>query len=854
MPWTVNGIGTWYWGRSKGMVRRGVCDGCGALAAMKSYDTQSFFVIFLVPIIPLGQKRIVDECPHCQRHRVIKLKDWQAGRREVLTELIAEAERNPRDTEKITNALAGCIVFQTPDVIDRLTALVNQHHPQSAELNNLVADAYSYFSRDAEAAPYLERAYELEPTPDRQLELATNALELGQPDRAWELLEEGPSDYPEQRAGRLVAVAESYQSFGMHEAALTVLETALQANPEIASWDEYKRINRTAAKYKNSDKKITPKLLAPLKPLKSDNVAANMVARFAPLMMLLIVVGGYMWTAYAIGTSRDVYFINGLDEPYKIEVADTQRTLNPGVPLILTLAEGSWTVNVVDGVAIEPQEFSMSTDFFQRPFLDPTFVVNPDRTSLVFQEDVGYAEVVAQAAEAQYQVFAGDLVHTYWSVDYPFQEFPDEITLPGGDPVMKRGLSLSKEMPPAAYVYYVIEALGVESAKELFIRRLEFVDDFDFVVAVSTEFTPEEFITATESLRANDPPQVSLHRVYQELRRKLGAGQELQAEYKTRLREQPDSTAYRYLLARVSRDTAERRELLKEVAATDEELAEAAQRALLFDHLCAGEFPSAANIAKQLLKNEQLDDQTLVYISDACEATGEFDVAQQALDRFTKKQQRFVGTPVARQFSILTHQGDTAGADAYYKTVERELGEWLGSVEAGESVARMFSASLYYMRKDLTALEAARPEDDHETPGVMLSMVKGDLAAARQGLIALEEFDTQQALVALMLAAEAEDAESEQLITAALNTLEAAEHQFVQWWRGGKAPNPDQVIHWLMHPQHKRIALVALGQRFPEIRTACFELAHKLNFSLSYPHYFIERITSEASAATAAGG
>ena len=76
MPTIVNGIGTWYCGKRRIHRVKSGCSQCGAFAELESYDTTLYFVIFMVPIIPLGQKRILESCPSCQRHKIVKLKDW----------------------------------------------------------------------------------------------------------------------------------------------------------------------------------------------------------------------------------------------------------------------------------------------------------------------------------------------------------------------------------------------------------------------------------------------------------------------------------------------------------------------------------------------------------------------------------------------------------------------------------------------------------------------------------------------------------------------------------------------------------------------------------------------------------
>ena len=68
MPSTVNGIGTHYWGKKNLYTYQGQCQACKRITSLSCYDTNLFFVVVFIPIIPLGRKRIIDHCSACTRH------------------------------------------------------------------------------------------------------------------------------------------------------------------------------------------------------------------------------------------------------------------------------------------------------------------------------------------------------------------------------------------------------------------------------------------------------------------------------------------------------------------------------------------------------------------------------------------------------------------------------------------------------------------------------------------------------------------------------------------------------------------------------------------------------------------
>src|SRR5215211_384795 len=104
MPHTINGIGTWYWGKSNLLVQDSTCKLCGSFARLTSYDTTLYFVVFFLPVIPLGRKRIIQKCPLCQRHRVVPLHKWEANKTEAIVETINEWRAQPGDSAKARTA------------------------------------------------------------------------------------------------------------------------------------------------------------------------------------------------------------------------------------------------------------------------------------------------------------------------------------------------------------------------------------------------------------------------------------------------------------------------------------------------------------------------------------------------------------------------------------------------------------------------------------------------------------------------------------------------------------------------------------------------------------------------------
>src|SRR5688500_3851757 len=151
MPSTINGIGTWYWGKTNVQTRQDVCEFCNAPGELRSYDTGLYFVFFFLPLIPLGRKRIIDECPHCHRHRAASLARWNELRSKAVTEAVTSFESHPNDPVKAADALNGAVAFQAGDEFRRVADRIRKLHPHNADLMALAASGHVHFGHADEA-------------------------------------------------------------------------------------------------------------------------------------------------------------------------------------------------------------------------------------------------------------------------------------------------------------------------------------------------------------------------------------------------------------------------------------------------------------------------------------------------------------------------------------------------------------------------------------------------------------------------------------------------------------------------------------------------------------------------------
>ncbi|HLY76142.1 MAG TPA: hypothetical protein VKU80_18730, partial [Planctomycetota bacterium] len=170
MPQTINGVGTHYYGKADLLERPGYCEFCGKPGTIQSYTTRYWFVILFIPIIPLGKKRIIDQCGRCRRHRAAKLADWEQARTKAMEEGMRKVVEQPGVLEPLSQLHGTCLLFGEWEKADQLAARIENEFAQDAKAHLHLAQAHAFRGRAAQAEKSIQRARELDPTVAKEAE------------------------------------------------------------------------------------------------------------------------------------------------------------------------------------------------------------------------------------------------------------------------------------------------------------------------------------------------------------------------------------------------------------------------------------------------------------------------------------------------------------------------------------------------------------------------------------------------------------------------------------------------------------------------------------------------------------
>jgi hypothetical protein len=124
MPSTVNGIGTTYFLKRNRHFQEGECPHCHNHVKLESYETWYCICVLFIPVLPLGKKQILNLCPACSRHQVIKFHEWEKIRNEAISETseeLADAKDDPDAAIKMHGTL---LAFQKGAEANRLADIM----------------------------------------------------------------------------------------------------------------------------------------------------------------------------------------------------------------------------------------------------------------------------------------------------------------------------------------------------------------------------------------------------------------------------------------------------------------------------------------------------------------------------------------------------------------------------------------------------------------------------------------------------------------------------------------------------------------------------------------------------------
>jgi tetratricopeptide (TPR) repeat protein len=826
MPTVVNGIGTWYYGKRNIHRLKGTCEFCNRVGELTSYDTTLYFVFVMIPLVPLGHKRILNQCPSCQKHKVTSLRQWEAGKAAATAELLSRLEKNPDDRDTIMDGLGLAMGYQDQELFDKLAEALAAHRRDDSVIQAQLAAGYSYFARFPEAEAAYRAALAVEDTPVLQRQLGHVLLKMGRPEDAAPYLLPILETRDRADAGLIFLLIEALQAQGSHQQALELMDLRDEAFPDLALLAEYKQQRKRSQRYQHSGKKIASAYLSesPRAGYSKGNWTAS-VAKVAGPLLLLGLLALYLGSAVWIGFHRQVHLVNATPAAYPVTVNGRPQTLPPGVTAV-RVPEGDLTVAFTDpGVQLPPVQCRVASNFFGRPFFGHTFVVNPDRLAILVEQEATYAEVPVPSPPDKLQT--GEALYHFTGVDYEFTELPRTHRIDKGKTVTKTRVGLQQPPTPEARWRQVSLVLGPDQMPTYARQWLQFEPENTYFLSQLLQALPaEEGLAFLEPKLAVRPILVENHRFYQDLMDRHHPERDLRPDYEKLVGETKREPAALYLLARLG-DNAEADRLLEEAAQAKPPSVPALHR-LGFQALARGQFADAVRRLEQANRLAP----TNVFVRDhyrsALLAAGQYD-------ELLKEIATRPAEPIDRLFALLrvhAARSDLAKARATIASGAQLYPS--APAEIRQMVQSSLEMTLCCGTGDVAGFLKLSPEVPG-LPGFEVALLRGQLHDAA-GLV-----DRQNQHLALshhgLLYLAARQANEKKLADEQWSLLLATlakggrqQRQLGDMLAGRKPVTVAAVRRLVLDPQEKRVLAAVAARRQPELEKELLALARQLNF------------------------
>ena len=843
MPYTVNGVGTWYYGKRNLKQQEGICEFCHAQTKLSSYQTRLWFVFLFIPIVPLGRKQVLNSCPVCSRHRVASVKEWSRIGEEAIGKAWAKVKENPADAEATMELHATLVTFQRHEDAARYGDLMADEFADHAEVQLHLAVWHAQHGRTENADLCYARALEAEPeNPFARRGVAIAAIEKGDLAKARQLLAFMESPGPNQDPAVLVLLAKAYQARGDHNEALGIFQTILRDHPGLARDRGLRKLVRASERALARHESILPAISWRRRPAAIWSGVA------------LVAVAAVLSFSYYRSSHQTLHIVNGLRVPVNVSIdGGSEQSVAPGARTAVVVGEGKHqAVARRPDAAEERIEFDVTNGFFQRLTGDGVFVLNPGGAATLVRQEITYAKNPDPRRSNPYRLHTAQAFLVFRGIDYPFQDPPAQLKVEKSSGTVTKThldvLTVAPEAilagfpegtPPEELMRFAECHLALERTNENLLEM--------YFVAAARHQLLDRCRDYLEKGLANKPAFIPWHRTYQQICTMTGKEETLAPKYERMLSEEPRNSALLYLAGRICRDNKKAEQYFDRAIAADPQ----------------NPFPLYSKGYRRVSRGEYAEAKKLC--AEACRLRP--DAHDMAHSLFTVRM-------ALREYEALEAELKTAKqAKPLASDVQQRLLEVLGAsgkIEEAERTHREYVAKIQ-------SASAMDPMQAALWSELTLRRVKGDIPGLVERARQLKDPLVSKSFNLLVLLQAGKPAEAESHFSSSLSYQAASDAMLlsIAWSRKGSAekarhwrqqgikqlklgshdekkmaallekPDPrslDEVDDLVIWPEEKAVLLVALADASKADRKELLERAEKLNIPAGLRYRFLQGV------------
>ncbi len=853
MPTTVNGIGTHYYGRKNLSTRHGVCQACNRQSRLQSYDTRLWFVVLYIPVIPLGRKRIMDQCSICHRHWAADQQQWIMGGQLS----VSGAKDRYRAAPSVPAALEAhgmMLSYRLHDDAATFRGEALAQHPDSAALRAGLASHLDATGGYVEATPLYEQALALEPhLPEARIGLAYRRMTAGELDEAKQLLDflMEPGAGQVYSLAALDTLAGLYQKQGRHEETLTICERLLAEYPQIGQQHRFRKFVQTSERASGRGMSLLPDQSFSFRDLFDKKSG-----RYPGWVRGWVITGVATMLIVACLAAHNEYRrrhrVVRIDNAFP-QAADV--TIDGGLPVhvasngTVELAEGRHHVTI-KGPVTEEFDVDLESGYFARWTKSPVWIINAGGANAYEFHTVHYA---ANPQPTQVDLLVGERFLSFPHVDDAFTPPPAQLKVEGRNQSRTR-LHVTRSIVPvgAAFQY----ALGMGSAKVLDYGEANLLIDPDnagllgaYVAACATGVNKgraQKFLQAGLSRR---PVEVEWHRAYQELGRGAEREQALIAEYDEFLAGDPQNAALIYLRGRISTERQEALEFFRRAGEADP-TSGWPWRALAYDAASCGNWEECLSLLGKTSASDKSEPTVVRLWHEARLGTGDLVALE------TEYRQQLAAQDPATGAVTLMRLCDVLAAEGKIEDARQALADWGNRAVVQypqDQNLRFMRLLVHYALRDFDKLaEEAASLPPTATPYIRLEVA---LATGRVeeippdgGLegVPQEAWTMLELALAYQLAGDGmRCAEWTEKACTRLETEDPDARRAAALLRSTNAPTQGALDDVSTDARNKALLAAALAVKFPAQRDELAALARTLNVTRLPPYHLVARAVDQ---------
>ena len=555
MPYVVNGIGTWYYGKKNQHRIQGNCSICHQSATLQSYDVGHYFVCFMIPIIPLGKKRILEHCSACDYHYSVPLKKWQAQRAADSNEVLAKLQNNPNDPEAMIAGLELAMLYQDQELFEKLAQTLMHDAPARGDLHLSLGMGYDYFGRRKQAIAAYQESLRLDDLPRTRERLMLGMLSQNMPAEAEIIAQPLLDQLSDEQRWIPLALVSGYQECGMHDAALNLIQRVEATVPAMADHKQWQKLKKHSLKYQGTEKRIRSDLTAFTHGAGVDDARKHSpLGKVLLILLILAAICAYFGICFYRGYHRSVILINGTDKAYQISYQNQSVEIPALSVQTIETAEGQIDFSSSHHkLANETFPVTIATNFFTRPFSNPVFIVNLDGLAVLEHQTAIYAVNPPPLPPPEY--LFGEIFYHFDSIDFLFSPLPDTIQLSKNQSITKTQLNLIT----GKNVRQRLDSIAMLEPPDKRIRYLKKLVDWmpeesEYLYALTNELELKEIMAILNKLIRTKPINVDAHLLYQQLTREHFPKENLPLFYAQLLKDEQNQAEALFLQAQLATD------------------------------------------------------------------------------------------------------------------------------------------------------------------------------------------------------------------------------------------------------------------------------------------------------------